>query len=123
MRSSTEKAAMKIDFARYASKHNLIVVITDTSPRGLDFDQINENKDPSLGYSAGHYCNATTLPYSTHFNMFTYITEELPNLISANFQVSAQSIMGHSMGGGGALVSALLSKGKYRSVSAIAPIC
>jgi S-formylglutathione hydrolase len=54
------------------------MIFPDTSPRGLDFAEVNENKDWKIGYGAGHYCNATAAPWNKNFNMFTYVTEELP---------------------------------------------
>ena len=123
VRSTEDKGPQKSDFARYASKHSLVVVFPDTSPRNLTFPEVEENKDWRLGYSAGHYCDATNQPWSENFNMFTYVTQELPALIKLSFDVSPskQSIMGHSMGGNGALVAACRSE--YLSVSALAPIC
>src|SRR5690606_28185513 len=77
-----------------------------------------------LGWGAGFYVDATEAPWSTHYHMYSYITDELPKLINANFPVieNRQSIMGHSMGGHGALMIALKNPEKYRSVSAFAPI-
>ncbi|HZZ35584.1 MAG TPA: alpha/beta hydrolase-fold protein, partial [Caulobacteraceae bacterium] len=73
---------------------------------------------------AGFYVDATEAPWATHFRMWTYVTLELPALVAANFPVDAGrlGIMGHSMGGHGALTVALRSPGVYRSVSALAPI-
>ena len=76
---------------------------------------MNENTDWRLGYSAGHYCNATQKPWSENFNMYSYVTEELPSLIESSFEVNndMKSIMGHSMGGNGALISALHNPSVY----------
>ena len=73
-----DNAAQKSGFAAYAKKHNIAMIFPDTSPRGLDFAEVNENKDWKIGYGAGHYCNATAAPWNKNFNMFTYVTEELP---------------------------------------------
>lgn len=99
------------------------MVFPDTSPRGLDFDEVNDNKDWKVGYGAGQYCNATAAPWSKNFNMFTYVTEELPALVAKFFPVdpNARSVMGHSMGGNGALCVGMRSAG-WASVSAFAPI-
>src|SRR5262249_42609589 len=73
----------------------------------------------------GFYVDATEAPWSTNYRMYTYVTEELPALVRANFPIAPdrEGITGHSMGGHGALVLALRQPGRYRSVSAIAPIC
>ena len=104
----------------YAADHGVIVVAPDTSPRGDDVDD-----DPAydLGKGAGFYLNATQEPWEAHFRMYDYIVDELPALIEANFPVSdRRSIMGHSMGGHGALTIALKNPGRYRAVSAFSPI-
>lgn len=106
---------------RYASKHGVAVVAPDTSPRGegvADADQYD------LGQGAGFYVNATQAPWQPHYRMYDYVTTELPALVEAHFPVTDQrSIMGHSMGGHGALVVALRNADRYQSVSAFAPIC
>ena len=76
-----------------------------------------------LGQGAGFYLNATQSPWSAHYQMYDYIVDELPAWVEANFPTTDQrSIFGHSMGGHGALVIALRNPGRYRSVSAFAPI-
>jgi len=118
-----DNAAQKSGFAQYAKKHNIAVIFPDTSPRGLNFAEVNDNEDYKIGYGAGHYCNATAEPYSKNFNMFSYVTEELPGFVADFFPVdpNARSVMGHSMGGNGALVVAMKSAG-WASCSAFAPI-
>jgi S-formylglutathione hydrolase len=108
---------------RVASALGLILVAPDTSPRGAGVAGEDESWD--LGTSAGFYLDATQAPWATHYRMGTYINEELPALIAANFPVKpgVQGIMGHSMGGHGALISALRNPGKWLSLSAVAPIC
>ena len=78
-----------------------------------------------FGLAAGFYVNATQEPFSTHYHMYDYITQELPNLINENFNIDPNraGIFGHSMGGHGALTIALNNPGIYKSVSAFAPIC
>lgn len=107
---------------RYAAEHGLALVMPDTSPRGDDVPDASDRYD--LGKGAGFYVNATRQPWSKHYHMYSYVTEELPALIAANLPVDAtrESITGHSMGGHGALISALKQPGRYRSVSAFAPI-
>ena len=114
----------KSGFASFAKKHNLVVIVPDTSPRGLEFPEIVNNKDYKLGYGAGHYVNATAEPWSKNFNMYTYVTKELPELVNAYFPVdpAVKSVMGHSMGGNGALMVALRNAKEYQSVSAFSPI-
>jgi len=108
---------------RYAAEHGVMLVMPDTSPRGLSLPGEDDHWD--FGSGAGFYVNATQKPWSGHYRMDAYVTEELPELIEANFPVipGKASIFGHSMGGHGALVLALRNPGKYLSVSAFAPIC
>lgn len=108
-----------------AEKYGLAIVMPDTSPRG---DDVPDKPDCYyLGKGAGLYVDAIKEPYDKHFKMYTYITEELPTLISKEFSGTSQnlkSIFGHSMGGHGALTIALKANaGSWKSVSAFAPIC
>ncbi|KAA8496549.1 S-formylglutathione hydrolase [Porphyridium purpureum] len=100
-----------------AAEHGVAILVPDVSPRGIDDE---------FGSSAGFYVDATVPEYKTNYNMYTYCTEELPNLIKSEFadsvDLSRCSIFGHSMGGHGALVIALKNPSKFRSVSAFAPI-
>ncbi|MEJ2631395.1 MAG: S-formylglutathione hydrolase [Acidihalobacter sp.] len=108
---------------RYAAELGLALVIPDTSPRGEDVPDEAERYD--LGQGAGFYVNATQAPWSEHYQMYDYVTRELPALVEAELPLvpGLKSISGHSMGGHGALISALKNPGAYRSVSAFAPIC
>jgi S-formylglutathione hydrolase len=108
---------------RLAAELGLILIAPDTSPRGAGVPGEDESWD--LGTSASFYLDATQSPWSSHYRMGTYINEELPALIEAHFPVKPglRGIMGHSMGGHGALISALRHPGKWRSLSALAPIC
>lgn len=107
----------------YAADHGLMLVAPDTSPRGLNLPGEDDGYD--FGSGAGFYVNATQAPWSTNYRMYDYVVDELPALIKTHFQVipDRESIFGHSMGGHGALVIALRNPGRYRSVSAFAPIC
>ncbi|KAG8235423.1 hypothetical protein J437_LFUL017391 [Ladona fulva] len=108
---------------RYASELGIIIVCPDTSPRGCNIPGEDDSWD--FGTGAGFYVDATADPWKKNYRMFSYVTEELPNLIEDSFPVdpNRKSIMGHSMGGHGALICALKTKGKYCSVSAFSPIC
>ncbi|MFT5064313.1 MAG: S-formylglutathione hydrolase [Gammaproteobacteria bacterium] len=104
-----------------AAELGLAIVCPDTSPRGTDLPGEHDSWD--FGSAAGFYLTATHAPWSGHYNMFDYVTQELPALVEKQFAVSGKrSISGHSMGGHGALVCALKNPGVYQSVSAFAPI-
>jgi S-formylglutathione hydrolase len=117
-----ETFTIKAGAQRLAAQYGLMLVTPDTSPR-----QRLPGDDASwdFGIGAGFYVDATQAPWQAHYRMYSYVTAELPDLISAHFPADShrQSIMGHSMGGHGALVCALRNPGRYRSVSAFAPIC
>jgi S-formylglutathione hydrolase len=106
----------------FLAEHGVALVACDTSPRGAAVP--GEDADWDLGTGAGFYVNATQPKWARHYRMFDYVTRELPELVKANFPVlgDRESIFGHSMGGHGALISALRQPGRYRSVSAFAPI-
>lgn len=109
-------------YFRYAAQKGVIIVNPDTSPRGLNIPGDSENWD--FGVGAGFYVNATQEPWKNNYKMYNYVTSELRSIVNSNFNVSGvQSIMGHSMGGHGALICALKNPGLYKSVSAFAPIC
>ncbi|WP_122464847.1 S-formylglutathione hydrolase [Brevundimonas lutea] len=103
-----------------AAELGLIVVAPDTSPRG---EGVADDPAYDLGQGAGFYVDATQAPWAPHFQMETYVTRELIDLIDAEFPTTkARSIMGHSMGGHGALTLALRNPELFQSVSAFAPI-
>jgi S-formylglutathione hydrolase len=117
---SEQNFITKAGAQRYAAEHGIAIVAPDTSPRGGD---VADAEGYDLGQGAGFYVNATQAPWSAHYRMHDYVVDELPALVEAHFPVSAaRSISGHSMGGHGALVAALRNPGRYRSVSAFAPI-
>ena len=107
---------------RYAAEHGIMLVMPDTSPRGLALP--GEDDDYDFGSGAGFYVNATQAPWSEHYRMFDYVTQELPGIVEANLQGDPQrvGVMGHSMGGHGALICALKRPDVFRSCSAFAPI-
>ncbi|KAJ1986409.1 hypothetical protein H4R33_003380 [Dimargaris cristalligena] len=108
---------------RYLSDKKIALVCPDTSPRGVTITGQDDAWD--FGSGAGFYVDATEAPWSAHYQMYSYVIRELPGLIHAHLAVDPDraSIMGHSMGGHGALISALKNPGRYRSVSVLAAIC
>ena len=113
----------KGQFQRACAEHGLIFLAPDTSPRGAGVPD-----DPQgaydFGLGAGFYLDATRPPWAANYRMETYVAEELPALVAAELPVDLgrQAIMGHSMGGHGALILALKNPGRWKSVSAFAPI-
>lgn len=117
-----ETFLMKGGAQRVAAELGLMLVAPDTSPRGANFPGESDSWD--FGVGAGFYVDATQPPWSSRYRMFTYVTKELPALVAEHLPARAdrEGIFGHSMGGHGALVCALRQPGRYRSVSAFAPI-
>lgn len=112
----------KGEFRAACAKAGVIFIAPDTSPRG---DDVPDDEGYDFGKGAGFYVDATEAPWSTNFRMKSYIEEELPALIAAEFpmaDLSRQSITGHSMGGHGALTIALRNPDRFKSVSAFSPI-
>ena len=113
----------KGEYRAACAEHGLIFVAPDTSPRGAGVPG-----DPAgsydFGLGAGFYVDATEPPFARNYRMWSYVTDELPKLIAANFPIdpARQSILGHSMGGHGALTVALRNPNRYRAASAFAPI-
>ena len=112
----------KGEYRRACAEHGVIFVAPDTSPRGDDVPDAKDEYD--FGKGAGFYVDAIQQPWSKHYRMRSYIEDELPAIIEANFpaDMTRQGITGHSMGGHGALTLALRNPGRFRSVSAFAPI-
>lgn len=117
-----ENFMVKAGAQRFAAEHGLLLVVPDTSPR--DTGIAGEDDDSDLGSGAGFYVDATVAPWSEHYRMYSYVTDELPALIAEHFPADTgrQGVCGHSMGGHGALICALTKPTAYRSVSAFAPI-
>ena len=117
-----ENFMQKAGAQRLAAELGVAIICPDTSPRGTDLPGEHESYD--LGSGAGFYVNATQEPWSPHYQMYDYVTLELPQLVQEHLPVSdKKGISGHSMGGHGALICALKNPGMYLSVSAFAPIC
>ncbi|MGK7876148.1 MAG: S-formylglutathione hydrolase [Xenococcaceae cyanobacterium] len=117
-----ENFIVKAGAQRYAAEWGIILVVPDTSPRNTGIKREDDEWD--LGSGAGFYVDATVEPWKQHYQMYSYVVRELPELIRENFPIrpEKQGIFGHSMGGHGALVCALRNPGQYQSVSAFAPI-
>lgn len=116
-----ENFITKAGAQRVLSELGLVIICPDTSPRGLDLPKEHDSYD--FGSGAGFYVDATTDGYRDHYNMYSYVNDEIYNLLNDNFGLKGQiSIMGHSMGGHGALTIGLKNPDKYKSISAFAPI-
>jgi len=118
-----ENFTVKAGAQRAAAELGLALIAPDTSPRGEGVPD-DAQKAYDFGLGAGFYVDATEAPWAQHYRMQSYIERELPALVAAALPVDAarQSITGHSMGGHGALTIALRNPGRYRAVSAFAPI-
>ncbi|MGB8813441.1 MAG: S-formylglutathione hydrolase [Paracoccaceae bacterium] len=116
-----QNAMEKAGAQKWAAEAGVALVFPDTSPRGPG---VANDEAYDLGQGAGFYVNATEKPWAPHFKMWDYVTEELPKVLFNAFplQEERQSITGHSMGGHGALTIAMSFPGRFRSVSAFAPI-
>ena len=119
-----ENFVQKAGAQQHAAEHGIAIVCPDTSPRG---DGVADDPEAAydMGLGAGFYVNATEQPWAEHYQMYSYILDELPALINRQFSVDGQrtSISGHSMGGHGALTIALKNPDRFKSVSAFSPIC
>jgi S-formylglutathione hydrolase len=113
----------KGEYRRACAELGLVFVAPDTSPRGAAVPGDPDNAY-DFGLGAGFYVDATEPPFAQNYRMWSYVTEELPKLIADNFPIdpSRQSVLGHSMGGHGALTVALCNPSRYRAASALAPI-
>ncbi len=117
-----ETFAIKAGAQRVAAQLGLMLVTPDTSPRG---EGVADDPAYDMGQAAGFYLDATQAPWAAHFQMRAWLEDELPDLIAEALpaaDLARQSILGHSMGGHGALTMALRSPQRFRSVSAFAPI-
>ena len=114
-------AMEKAGAQQWAAEQGIALCFPDTSPRG---DGVADDEAYDLGKGAGFYVNATQDPWAPHFRMWDYVSEELPELLDKAFAIDPdrQAITGHSMGGHGALTLAMSLPGRFRSISAFAPI-
>lgn len=117
-----ENAMVKAGAQLWAAEQGIALIFPDTSPRG---EGVPNDDAYDLGQGAGFYVNATQDPWAEHFQMWDYVTEDLPNLVFDRFALdqARQGITGHSMGGHGALTIAMSFPDRFASVSAFSPIC
>ncbi|MEM8728630.1 MAG: S-formylglutathione hydrolase [Pseudomonadota bacterium] len=117
-----ENAMTKAGAQAWAAENGIALVFPDTSPRGAG---VADDEAYDLGQGAGFYVNATQDPWAPHFRMWDYVVEDLPAVLAQHFplDMDRQAITGHSMGGHGALTIAMNTPGRFKSVSAFAPIC
>ncbi|QIE57286.1 S-formylglutathione hydrolase [Pikeienuella piscinae] len=116
-----ENAMTKAGAQAHAARHGLALVFPDTSPRG---EGVANDEAYDLGQGAGFYLDASEAPWSQHFAMASYLTDELADVLTGNFPIDSarMGVTGHSMGGHGALVLAMKNPDLFRSLSAFAPI-
>lgn len=113
--------SQKSGFQQYAAKHQVAFVMPDTSPRG---EGVADSEAWDLGTGASFYVNATEAPWAEHYQMYTYLKDELPQIVYdllENYS-GKESMMGHSMGGHGALIMGLKNPQRFKAISAFAPI-
>ncbi|WP_153915760.1 S-formylglutathione hydrolase [Shewanella sp. TC10] len=118
-----ENVMQKSGIQRIAAELGIAIVAPDTSPRG---ENVADDADGAydFGLGAGFYLNATQAPFNTHYQMYDYVVNELPELVEQHFPVTdKRSISGHSMGGHGAITIGLKNADRYLSISAFSPIC
>jgi len=117
-----ENFMVKAGAQQFAAKYGIMLVVPDTSPRHTGIP--GEDEEWDFGTGAGFYVDATVEPWKSHYQMYSYVVDELPSIIAEHFPAipEKQSIFGHSMGGHGALICALKNPKRYLSVSAFAPI-
>ncbi len=115
-----ENFITKAGVQQHLAKSKTMVIAPDTSPRGTNLPGEHDSYD--FGSGAGFYLNATTPGYKDHYQMYDYVTKEIIEIAQKEFHIKKFSIMGHSMGGHGALIMGLREKNLFKSVSAFAPI-
>lgn len=115
-----ENFITKAGAQKYLAEQGLMLIAPDTSPRGLNLPGEHDSYD--FGSGAGFYLDATVEPYNHHYRMYSYVCNELVSLIQNSFHCHAISLMGHSMGGHGALMIGLKNPSLFKSISAFSPI-
>lgn len=115
-----ENFITKAGAQKYLSESKLMIIAPDTSPRGSNLPGEHDSYD--FGSGAGFYVDAEIAPYNQSYQMYSYINEEIYSIVKDHFKQSSISIMGHSMGGHGAMILGLRNPEKYQSISAFSPI-
>ncbi len=113
----------KAHFQQRCSELGMIFIAPDTSPRSSEENTVPNDERYFVGQGASYYVDATCTPWSEHFNMQSYMVDELYDLLRSEFTISSIGIMGHSMGGHGALLLGFKFPSKFVSVSALSPVC
>ena len=120
---NADNVTHKAHFQKKCSELGMIFIAPDTSPRSSEDQNVVNDERYFVGQGASFYVDATQAPWANHFNMQSYIVDELYDLLRAKFAISSIGIMGHSMGGHGALLLGFKFPSKFVSVSALAPVC
>lgn len=126
---NADNVTHKAHFQQKCSELGMIFIAPDTSPRSSDGSDSVDSNDVAnderyfVGQGASYYVDATQAPWSEHFNMQSYIVDELYDLLRSEFPIHSIGITGHSMGGHGALLLGFKFPGKFVSVSALSPVC
>lgn len=113
----------KAHFQQRCSELGMIFIAPDTSPRSSEGSEVPDDERYFVGQGASYYVDATCAPWADNFNMQSYIVDELYDLLRSEFTISSLGIMGHSMGGHGALLLGFEFPSKFVSVSALSPVC
>lgn len=120
---NADNVTHKAHVQKKCSELGMIFIAPDTSPRSSDNNDVPNDERYFVGQGASYYVDATCAPWSEHFNMQSYIVDELYDLLRAEFAINGIGIMGHSMGGHGALLLGFKFPSKFVSVSALSPVC
>ncbi len=120
---NADNVTHKAHFQQRCSELGMIFIAPDTSPRSTDTIEVANDERYFVGQGASYYVDAVEAPWSEHFNMQSYIVEELYDLLRSEFPISSIGITGHSMGGHGALLLGFKYPSKFVSVSALSPVC
>ena len=120
---NADNVTHKAHVQKKCSELGMILIAPDTSPRSNAEVEVANDERYFVGQGASYYVDATCAPWSEHFNMQSYIVDELYDLLRAEFAINSIGIMGHSMGGHGALLLGFKFPSKFVSVSALSPVC
>ena len=120
---NADNVTHKGHFQQKCSELGIIFIAPDTSPRSHADIDVADDERYFVGQGAGYYVDATQAPWAQHFNMETYIVDELYDLLRSEFPIINMGIMGHSMGGHGSLLLGFKHPSKFISVSAMSPVC